>query len=261
MLRATVREELRIETAKGEEFVLPFEWSLEGDHSVEMRGNIEDRALSHGGIETGDYKSKSRTLELSFHIQAENRRRFNEAVDEIKRYFTGSDYKLYAGNPYQHFRISRMVKLKQKYMPAFKGTFAEITIGLRCADPFRYSDELNTRTLIVEQQTDSGGVLFEIDSESNVDTPLVISFHPFNVMSEINLASIERKESFAIMDTMLTSENVLTVNGENATVYRDNANAINTFSGTFISLDPGRNTLRYSGAPGTITFTHYARWW
>lgn len=257
----SAEESLRVVTQDGEEYNLPYRWALDNEHSVEMRGKTEDRALSHGGVETGDYKAKVKNIELSFYVKANSRSDFDSALDEIKQYFIRSDYKLYAGRDDQYFRVSRLTKFKEKYVPAFKGTFCEVVIGLRCADPFRYADDRENLIILVEELIGEEGLVFEVENEGNVDTPIVVSFKPSGVMTEISLESLARDESFIVQDTMLTPEKTIVVSGENATVYRDNENAINTFNGTFISLNAGKNKFKYRGAPGTIQLSYLPRWW
>ena len=136
-----------------------------------------------------------------------------------------------------------------------------MVIGLRCADPFRYSDDRESATILVEELVGEEGLIFEIENEGTVDTPIVVSFQPSGVMNDISLESLKRGESFVVQDTMLTPKKTIVINGENATVYRDNENSINTFSGTFISLNAGLNNFKYRGAPGVIKISYLPRWW
>jgi len=254
-------EPLRLVFANGTVYDFPYPCATNGENTLSMRGKTEDPAYSHGGNEVGDYKAKVKTLGLTFHIRAENRDEYDNALAEVMAVFTRENYKIYTGRIDSHYRISRLSGVKDKWISSFKGRFAEIEVTLRRADPFRYSDFPVVREITVEEQTGAEGLPIRIANLGNVDVPLIISFQPVTVMSEITLTSAERGESFSLNDTMLTSENWLTVNAENGTVYRDNSNAINTFNGTFMSLDPGQNTLIYKGAPGRIKIEYTPRWW
>ena len=254
-------EALRIVTEDGKEFVFPYAWSVEGENTIEMRSKAEDRALSHGAIEVGDYKAKPKTLDIDFYIQADTRAEFDRAFDEIKAYFVRKNYKLYVGRPDQYYRVSRLLKVKDKYVQSFKGRFSDATITLRCADPFRYGDYEVKKLVKVESQTGAEGFEIVVDNIGNVDAPLVISFTPANIMSSVALTSAENGDFFVIQDNLLVAGTTLTVDGEKGTVYRGDTNAVSTFSGGFMTLEAGENKLTYKGAPGDIELRYTPRWW
>ena len=254
-------EALRLVTADGKEFILPYAWSVDGENSLEMRSKTEERALSHGGVDVGDYKAKPKTLDIDFYIKAKSRAEFDRAFDEIKGYFVKQNYKLYVGRANQYYRVSRLAKIKDKFLPGYKGRYSDASITVRCTDPFRYSDDRIEKVIKVESQAGAEGFEIKIDNLGNVDAPLVVSFTPESVMSSIEMTSEQTKDFFTVQDTMLVSGNTLTVDGERSTVYRGSSNAISTFSGVFLSLAAGENVLKYKGAPGEITLKYTPRWW
>ena len=253
------REELRIVSSSGE-YVLPAQWSLDGDGDIKMRGKGESRALSHGGVEVGDYKADFRTLDLNFYLKADTRADYDDLKADAYRMFTLSDYQLFAGRNDRYYRVSRLDKIKQKWINGYKGRFAEITVSLRCIDPFQYSDVTSDREFILETDSGSEGVEIEIINDGSIDAPLIVSFTPLSIMPAISFTDQKNGAGFIIQDTMLTNENTMVVNSERGTVYRDSANAINTFSGTFLSVLPGSNKFLYKGSAGTIRVSFTPRW-
>ena len=61
-------------------------------------------------------------------------------------------------------------------------------------------------------------------------------------------------------DALLIAPSALKVSSKEGTVWRDNANSINTFSGIFLHAKPGLNLFRYTGAAGRIDITYTNRW-
>lgn len=253
-------ELLRLVFPSGIAYELPYAWESSGEDDISLRGKSEDRALSHGGVETGDGKISSKTIDLSFYLQCETRAEFQKEFGKIKALFMQEGIRLYLGNTNEYYLVSRLVKTKTKPQKGFKGRFSEITLSLRCADPFRYSENRSKKSFELGLNAESEWIDLEVDCISNIDTPVIITFKPSGALTNFSLLSVGRKESLVISDTMLTPESTMVINGENGTVYRDSSNAINTMTGTFISLDPGKNILRYKGASGLLSIEYRARW-
>ncbi len=240
------------------EIEFPYAWGLTGDEEISFRGKTENKALSHGGVEVGDDKASPRTLTLTFFLRKNDREAFQAELSKYKAYFRIAGSRLYVGNKKSYFVISRLTGIKNKWTRAFQGKFSEVTFTLLCADPFRYSEE-ETRFSRDMEATDIWAD-FEVFCDGNIDTPTIISFTPKDVGNTFSLYSKTTGEQFTISDTMLTPETTTVINGVKGTVYRGSANAINTMSGVFLSLESGENALRYKGHSGKITITHRARW-
>ena len=79
-------------------------------------------------------------------------------------------------------------------------------------------------------------------------------------MPNITIWHREAKEKFSVADSLLIAPATLMVNGKEGTVWRGNANSINTFSGGFLYAKPGLNLFHYTGAAGKIEISYVNRW-
>lgn len=240
------------------EIIFPYAWGLTGDEEIDFRGKIENKALSHGGVEVGDNKASPRTLSLTFYLRENDRESFREELSKYKAYFRIAGSRLYVGNTKSYFNISRLINVKNKWTKAFQGKFSEVTFTLRCADPFRYSDD--EMRFVQNMDETEEWTYFSVFCDGNIDTPTIITFTPKDKGNTFSLSSETTGEQFTISDTMLTPGLNTVINGIKGTVYRGVDNAINTMNGVFLSLESGENTLRYKGDAGRITITHRARW-
>lgn len=147
---------------------------------------------------------------------------------------------------------------KEKWIKGFKGRKGEVDITLLLADPFRYANseaeaEFNYADSVKEAE------MF-IYSSGSIETPLEIELIPKNTMNDITITHIESGYSMRITDTLLTKPATLIVDTKAGTVRRGAYNAINTFSGQFLTAQPGENTYKFTGAAGTIKIRWRDRW-
>ena len=68
------------------------------------------------------------------------------------------------------------------------------------------------------------------------------------------------KKHMKLSDALLIAPRMAMVNTKEGTVWRDEANSINTFSGQFLSAVPGKNTFYYTGGAGRIEISFTNRW-
>ena len=71
---------------------------------------------------------------------------------------------------------------------------------------------------------------------------------------------VETGKSMRVADTLLTNPATLTVDTKAGTVRRDTYNAINFFSGQFLTAEPGENTYKLTCTVGQVKINWIDRW-
>lgn len=89
-----------------------------------------------------------------------------------------------------------------------------------------------------------------------IDVPV----HPGEIHGQDSHLHKQAQEEFSLSDALLIAPATVTVNGDAGTVWRDKANSINTFSGQFLHVKPGKNLFYYTGDAGTIEISFTNRW-
>lgn len=249
---------LKIVTKAGTEYSLPALWSLEDAGSYTFRNKLEDKAFSHGGNMTGDGKISGRTIKVEFLMMGATEQDHDYALNVAYTYFCQTDYELYVGRSDRKFRVAGVSKITHKYQKGYKQRWSQITVSLLLADPFRYEGR-PTRVVKVFPRAVENAEIY-VDNLGSVDTPLTFRFIPQKTMAKIHIYHKQAKEEFRLSDALLIAPATVTVNGDAGTVWRDKANSINTFSGQFLHVKPGKNLFYYTGDAGTIEISFTNRW-
>ena len=79
-------------------------------------------------------------------------------------------------------------------------------------------------------------------------------------MADVTVKHVESGRAMRIADTLLTAPATLIVDTKAGTVRRGTFNAINAFSGQFLTAKPGRNNYEISGSDGKVVFKWRNRW-
>lgn len=242
----------------GISYTLPEAWALTDSGSYTFRNKITDHAFAHGGDCVGDGKIDGRTIEVEFSMKGLTEEEHDEEVNRAYAAFSQTDYDLYCGRADRLYHVAGLSKIKHKFMDGFKQRWSEITVSLLLADPFRYEGRESKVTYEFPQDVkDANMVVYNLGS---VDTPLTFTFIPMKKMPNITIWHREAKEKFSVADSLLIAPATLMVNGKEGTVWRGNANSINTFSGGFLHAKPGLNLFHYTGAAGKIEISYVNRW-
>ena len=239
-------------------YTLPTAWSLSDAGSYDFNSKIEDRAFSHGGDVVGDGLVKGHSIKVKFSVQADTETEHDEILNLACRYFCQTDYKLYCGRLDRCFNVAGVSKISHEYQKGFKQRRSNMTMTLLLADPFRYQGQESK--VVYEFLEDVVKAPMIVHNLGSVDTPLTFRLIPKQKMAAITIWHEELKKQMKLSDALLISPHRAIVNTKEGTVWRDNANSINTFSGQFLSAIPGKNTLYYTGGAGRIEVTFTNRW-
>ena len=242
----------------GYEYTLPVTWALDDAGSYTFNNKVEDRAFAHGGDIVGDGLVKGHTIKVEFIMQSDTEADHDELLNRAYRYFYQTDYKLYCGRQDRCFNVAGVSKFSHEYIKGFRQRMSEVKVTLLLADPFRYQGQ--ETEVIFDYDIAQSRAEMAVHNLGSVDTPLTFRFIPKSSMSSITIWQKETKKQFQLSDAQLISPKTSVVNTKEGTVWRDTANAINTFSGQFLSAVPGKNTLFYTGGAGRLEISFTNRW-
>lgn len=158
------------------------------------------------------------------------------------------------GNGY--YNVSCMSASKAKWVKGYQGLRADVDITLLLADPFRYADDEK------QASADVGGenTTINIVNAGSADVPLVVELIPVKTMADVTINHTDTGRVMRVADTLLTAPAVLTIDTKAGTVRRDANNAINAFSGQFLTAKPGPNTYEIKGSAGKVVIRWRDRW-
>lgn len=243
----------------GREYTLPAAWALTDAGSYDFNSKVEDRSFAHGGDVVGDGLVKGHTIKVKFSMNAATEAEHDELLNRAYRHFCQTDYKLYCGRLDRCFNVAGVSKIAHEYQKGFRQRMSSVTVRLLLADPFRYQGQDSKIVYDFPMDvTESEMVLHNLGS---VDTPLTFRFIPKKSMASVTVWHAETKKQFRLTDALLISPCVSTVNTKEGTVWRDESNSINAFSGQFLSAVPGKNTLYYTGSAGRLEIIFTNRWY
>lgn len=224
--------------------------------SIDFRTKQESRAGSHGAAEVGDGKVDKRTLTIDVHVFGQSISDHDYQRDALMAALSRQDQKLYI-RPDRYINLSRLDKVTQKYLKGRQFLQSQITAALIASDPFWYAEKSVTQEQII---TNTPTTII-INNPGNIDTPLTVSIAASADCSAVTVTNkTDSNRQFALADVQLVSGQTAVINAALGTVYRGTSNTINTFSGSFLSLLPGENTITYTGGNCTLTLAYTPRW-
>ena len=236
---------------------LPYRYSLESCADLTVRATASKRGYSHGSTITGDGYIDGKKIKLSFLISGTNQADYDWRLNELLRLFYQQDYTLSVGNGF--YNVSCMASSSAKWIKGYQGQRADVDITLLLADPFRYADSESGKAGYILPDE---GTTVTITNAGSVDTPLSIALIPRTgmTMADVTFRHIESGKTMRVADTLLTNPAVLTIDTKAGTVRRDANNAINAFSGHFLTAKPGTNTYEIKGSEGKVVIKWRNRW-
>ena len=224
--------------------------------SVDFRTKQESRAGTHGVAETGDGKVDKRTVTIDVHIFGRSITDHDVQRDRLMSALSRQDQRLYVRED-RYLNLARVDKITQKYLKGYQFLRSQITASLIAIDPFFYS----VSPVSQAQAISSTPTTVIINNQGNIDAPLIVSIAASADCSAVSVTNeTDNNRQFALTDVQLVSGQTAIVNAALGTVYRGTSNTINTFSGSFLSLLPGDNTITYTGGNCTLTLGYTPRW-
>lgn len=233
---------------------LPYRYSLESCADLTVRATASKRGYSHGSTITGDGYIDGKKIKLGFLISGTNQADYDWQLNELLRLFYRQNYTLSVGNGY--YNVSCMASSKAKWVKGYQGLRADVDITLLLADPFRYADTEK------QASADVGGesTTINVVNAGSADVPLIVELIPVKTMADVTINHTDTGRVMRVADTLLTAPAVLTIDTKAGTVRRDANNAINAFSGQFLTAKPGTNTYEIKGSAGKVVVRWRDRW-
>ncbi len=233
---------------------LPYRYSLEDCADLTVRAKAEKRGYSHGSTITGDGYIDGKKIKLGFLINGKSQTDYNDKLNELLKIFYQREYKL--SNCDGYYNVACMASCATKWIKGYQGLRADVDITLLLADPFRYADTEKR----VSVDVDGEGATINITNAGSVDVPLIVELIPTRTMSDVTINHTNTGRTMRVADTLLTAPAVLTIDTKAGTVRRDADNAINAFSGQFLTAKPGKNTYEIKGSTGKVVIRWRDRW-
>lgn len=238
---------------------LPYKYAISHE-SISIRAKAEKRAFSHGGILVGDGYVDSKKLKISIDVKDKSQQDHDELLNSLTSLFMGRDYKLINGRTDSYYNVASLESVKHKWQKGFKNLWSDLEFSLLLADPFRYA--IGQNIIGKDFTADSENVQFLLSNDGSMDTPLLIEIVPTKSIASVEIKHVQTGQSCKVTDSLLTAPKTLKISSIDGTVLRgDDENAINAFSGMFLSASAGANTylVSCSGA-GKIKLTYQSRW-
>jgi phage-related protein len=130
-------------------------------------------------------------------------------------------------------------------------TFADFSFDVIAQDPFWYAASLSS-----DDRTPTSTVAYNVTNSGNAPTRVKVTITKTgsgSVVDEIKFENVTTGEMFQYRGTLASGDDLVVNNRLDQlrkTVLNDGANAISDFEGDFITLDPGVNSMKFTGASG-----------
>ena len=236
-------------------YVLPDLSRIKG-LGFDVRTKPESRAGTHGAAEIGDGKIDKRLVELEMLIIGRSTADHDAQIDRLQQALLQEDQRLYLRQD-RYINIKRLDKLKHEYQAGFGLSRGKITATLLATDPFFYAVQAVSQAQVISGTPTT----FQINNQGNIDAPLIVTIAASADCSAVSVTNeTDNNRQFSLADVQLVAGQTAVVNAALGTVYRGTSNTINTFSGSFLSLLPGLNTITYTGGNCTLTLGYTPRW-
>lgn len=252
----------RIKIVKdADEFFLPPRLVIMDDQ-LKVRSNPGSRVFAHGASDVADGKIAQKILRIEGvvdHLGPERTVFFNQ-VQLIRQKMLQTDYKLYLGDSY-YINVNKVLQIKDDYLESDNYNASRLTIDLLCLDPFWYSDDEQEKTETITATPTS----FVVNNVGRVETFPVITITATGALPDFVLENETDVQSdgdglkFRYTDPGLFAGDVLVIDCVEGTVKRGATNYIRYFTGAFLKLLAGDNTLTYTGADCSIKVEWFER--
>ena len=234
---------LILELSTGEQVPLDDSWVIE-DLEMSAPDAVQRAALQHGGKDTAWGYFEARRLLLRGALCVGNIPGYNDARTELLRTFYQRQMKLYDNPlPTRYLQVTRMVSFRESFIEGTAGV-AELEAEFLCENPFWQSCNV-----VTDARTLSSGDYAAVYNPGNVECSPVVTFQGLGATPQILFKNTtDGSQLFTYTDLSATLNSTIVVDGVEGTVTRSGQNALRFFTGSFLKLLPGVNTLYYEGA-------------
>lgn len=239
-------------------YTFPSDFDLHGwtDRDFQARSKLVDRMGRHGASEMSDRAIKPRVVTVKGAHHAASQAALKTFLDDLGEalHYNGEVYRFSWESGY-YINVSHVKRLKVKrHKEALAYKSVDVAIEFECPDPFWYSttDDTDGGTTIT---TSPQNITFT--NNGNVPAPLKAVRAPTSACADWTLENATDEDNlFRYADPNLGNGDTATIDAQDGTVERDSINTKRFFSGAFLRVLPGANTITYTGPTGgTITLT------
>ena len=246
----------RLRIVKGvDDYTLP-ERLVILDDSFKIRSKTMDKVFAPGAADISDGEVKEKLVRIEGVIAIDSRAAYVDLARRIKQKVYRKDYKLYLGTDY-FLNIAKGLDFRAKYLEGGNYNRTRMAIDLLALDPFWYYKSEDS----VEETISEDGHEWTVNNGGNVNAFPVITIAADTTIANLiiqNETDIPSGETqglkFQYQDPAFSlSSPSLSVDCQEGTVYRSETNTIRYFTGAFLKLLPGDNTIKWTGSTLGLT--------
>jgi len=214
------------------------------------RLDTEPRAFAHGGILVSDQKIETRFLFLHGTFGKASQALMETELNSMKKACYTEDLRLYATQNDDEFYKVEILNFESTFLGML--TVAEINIEFQCADPFRYAK--NPVTTDTKNPVVSGTpYALTNDNDGDIEVSPIISYTAGGTQTNVKIANAGDAAKYFEYAGGLVDTDVLEIDCLEGTVEKNGSSDIANWSGSFINLVSGVNTItcEITGTAGT----------
>ena len=227
------------------------------ESSFQVKSRLQGRSFSDGGIDIGDGKVSPKTINLTVVIYGDSESDFLTKIDNFKTAICQKNKRLTPDGFSRYINIKTVKSAVADWInPQQYKKGQKFNVSFVCEDPFWYDTQEQSHTETIT----SSPTTFSITNDGTAETFATIEITAASDISTLLFENTTNDTQFDYTETSFLDTNVLTVNSVDGTVEREDADTIKFFSGSFIKLNPGSNSLKYTGGNCSIIVKHFKRY-
>lgn len=217
------------------------------DRDFSARSKVLERFGRHGGSEISDRAIKPRTIRVKGAYHAASQAALRTFLDNLLEHLhhNGEPYRFSWEDGY-YINVDLVKNFRQRRL---KGGLAcksvELLIEFQCSDPFWYSitQDSHTNHWIWTSPKD-----WTFECHSNVPSPLKVRLTAYDVcLRDITIENITDEGNLCrYSDPGFCDGDYIEIDARDGSVKKNGSNAIRYFSGAFLRVLPGNNTIRFT---------------
>lgn len=222
------------------------------DEPFNKRLDTENRAYQHGGIITSDSRIAVRIISLHGIFDKSSQALMKTELNSMKKACYTEDLRLYATQNSDDYYNVECLNFEHNFLGML--TAVEINIDFQCSDPFRYYKDETTDS---ETGITSSPHNYTVANGGDAEVFPVITFTggASTNLTKIRVANAQDGGRYFEVTTAIGNADVVEVDCEEGTIEKNGSDIISSFSGAFIKLASGNNsiTLTLTGTVGTCS--------
>lgn len=230
--------------------------------SAPMRLNAQEGPKRHGVILSEVPVMDARRISIRGVVQEDTATILRDTLDNIQKVLhrPGKKLRIYDDRYYTAY----LADFAYALIPGSAGRSIAYTASFICPDPFCYNDDpgtdgprtIDTNDAIIDITNGLYGETFVADNEGSAYTYPVYTFVATGSVNRIVITNNTTGKSFTYTGTIAAGKTLI-VDCPQFKVTNDGVEDLNNWSGSFVWLDPGENSISISGK---VIFTAAMEW-